>query len=183
MEWARPLLDAFRAGCWYLYWTDETLYWVAKPTLHKDPTPNTRRLHRADGPALESDGENVYFWHGVLVPAFVILRPEEITVQHILYESNMVVRRVLLTRFGEGRFLTESGALPLDATDRGTLYRYELPGDEPLVMIRVLNSTEEPDQTRNAYLLRVPPTITRVQDALAWGFALPAAAYAPVIET
>lgn len=38
--------------------------------------------------------ENLYFWHGVLVPAFVVVKPEWITVQHIETESNAEVRRV-----------------------------------------------------------------------------------------
>jgi hypothetical protein len=74
--WARPLFEAYAAGAWYLYWTDDTLFWVAKPIVHRDPAPGTRRLHHATGPALESDVENLYFWHGVLVPAFVIVRPD-----------------------------------------------------------------------------------------------------------
>ena len=39
----------------------------------------------------------------------------------------------------------------------GELYRSELPGDEPLVMVKVINSTPEPDGSSKPYFLRVHP--------------------------
>jgi hypothetical protein len=63
--WSRPILDAFISGGWLLFWTDDTLYWVAKPTLHVD---SSRRLHAEAGPAVICDIEDLYFWRGVMVP-------------------------------------------------------------------------------------------------------------------
>ena len=196
-RWSRPLFEAFVAGAWLLHWTDDTLYWVAKPRVHRDPVPDVRRLHRADGPALESDVEPLYFWHGVLVNAHVIEQPDLITLQEIQGETNAEVRRVLLERFGFDRYLRESNAELLHTDQFGELYRAEVPGDEPLVMVSVLNSTPEPDGHKKRYFLRVDPncrplladgTFGRAQaltarNAIASTFGLRGSQYVPVVET
>lgn len=106
--WSNPLLDAYLAGCWILYWTDDTLYWLAKPTVHIEQSDGQRRLHNESYAALESDGKNLYFWHGVLVPAFVVVRPDWITIDHIRKEDNAEVRRVMIERMGWDRFCAEA---------------------------------------------------------------------------
>lgn len=110
IAWSQPLVEAFIAGAWILNWTEDTLYWVAKPVVSVEHLDNSgsRRLHCAEGPALDSDVENLYFWHGVLVPAFVVVRPGWITVQHITSEDNAEVRRCMLERMGAERFTKEA---------------------------------------------------------------------------
>jgi hypothetical protein len=108
-EWSGPLFEAFCAGAWILHWTDDTLYWASKPTVHVERDPNgNRRLHNENFAALQSDVENLYFWHGVLVPAFVVVKPEWITVKHIQEEENAEVRRIMLERMGSERFAKEA---------------------------------------------------------------------------
>jgi hypothetical protein len=65
----------------------------------------------------------------------------------------------------------------------GELYRKELAGDEPLVMVCVINKTPEPDGTYKKYFLRVPPQITTAKDAVAWTFEQPTEGYTPSQET
>ena len=114
--WSKPLLEAFIAGCWSLYWTDDTLYWIAKPTVHVEhPTPDTRRLHNDKYAAIESDVENLYFWHGVMVPAFVVVRPDWITLKHIDEENNAEVRRIMIERYKSGSEIHGGAAYILDA--------------------------------------------------------------------
>jgi hypothetical protein len=156
--WAEPVFDAFLAGGWMLYWTEDTLYWAAKPEVHKEATAQgLERLHNSSGPALRSDIENLYFWHGVMVPAFVVTRPDWITLKHIADEDNAEVRRVFIERYGLSRYLLDSGAQKLAEDEFGELYRTEISGDEPLVMVKVLNSTPELDGTQKPYFLRVHP--------------------------
>jgi hypothetical protein len=107
-QWSRPFYEAFCAGCWLLHFTEDTLYWVSKPPVFVERVDGSRRLHREDGPALESDVENLYFWHGVLVPAFVVTRPEWITMVHIRNEENAEVRRVMIERMGWDKFCAEA---------------------------------------------------------------------------
>jgi len=156
--WSDPLLEAFIAGAWFLYWTEDTLYWVAKPTVHIEPTETGRRLHNDSYAALESDIENLYFWHGVLVPAFVIVRPDWITVKHIENETNAEVRRVMVSRYGEDKYILDSGLLPVSLDDFGELYCKEFADDTPLTFVKVRNSTAEPDGSFKDYFLSVNPS-------------------------
>jgi hypothetical protein len=159
LNWAEPVYDAFVAGAWFLFWTPKTLFWVAKPLVHIEKLSNGRRLHNETYAAIESDVENLYFWHGVLVPAFVVTRPEWITVKHIEQEENAEVRRVMIERYGLARYIVDSGAKEVAADDFGVLYRKDLTGDEPIVMVKVVNSTAEPDGTFKDYFLRVHPEL------------------------
>ena len=183
IPWARPLFEAYIAGAWFLYWTDDTLYWVAKPIVHTEIVNEQRRLHCGDGPTLESDVENLYFWHGVLVPAFVVTRPDWITVEHIMTEENAEVRRVMLERMGHERFLGNLGAEPAHQDECGELFRVKLDGDEDVVLVRVVNSTPEEDGSSKQYVLRVPPGITTAREAVAWTFDLTRDTYQPEIQT
>jgi len=191
----RPLFEAFVRGCWLLYWADDTLYWVAKPTLHREP--GTQRLHHDTHAALESDVVNLYFWHGVMVPPFVILRPDQITIARIDHEINAEVRRAMIERYRHGEeihgaaaFIRDAGGERLDHDERyGTLWRRLIrgsrsaPPDEPIVMIEVVNRTREPDGRFRHYWLRVPPTMRTAREAVAWTFNVPAERYAPEKET
>lgn len=166
-----------------LYWTDNTLYWVAKPTIHRDPQPGTRRLHNEHFAAVECDVENLYFWHGVMVPAFVVVRPDWISIKHIETEQNTEVRRIMVNRYGQAKYLLDSGAKAIHSDDFGTLYRKDIPGDEPLVMVKVVNATPEADGSFKDYFLRVPPDMERARQAVAWTFDKAEHDYAPCLET
>jgi hypothetical protein len=159
--WSEPVFEAFLAGAWILYWTAESLYWVAKPKVHVEAIASGRgrRLHNSTFAAVESDLENIYFWHGVLVPAFAVTRPEWITLAHIQDEENAEVRRVLIERYGLARYLLDSKAIQLCEDEFGELYKTEVPGDEPLVMVKVMNSTPEADGSFKPYFLRVHPEL------------------------
>lgn len=122
------------------------------------------RLHAEDGPALKyRSSENIpggfklYVWHGVKIPEHVIERPETITVDEIDKETNAEVRRVMITKYGDGRYLKDSGATKVSEDDWGTLYRKELRDDEPIALVEVKNSTPEPDGSIKTYFLRVDP--------------------------
>jgi len=90
-------------------------------------------------------------------PPNVIERPEGLTVEHIQAEGNVEIRRVMFQRYGQERYLRAAGAQGVHADHTGVLWRCEIPGDEPLVMVEVRNSTPEPDGTHRTYWLRVPP--------------------------
>lgn len=181
LEWSGPVFDAFLAGAWVVYWTEDTIFWTAKPTVHMEKTADGRRFHNESYAALESDIENLYFWHGVLVPAFVVTKPEWITADMALKEENAEVRRVMIERMGMERFISESGAELIHRHERGELFSIDLPGDPE----RVLRSVRVKDpSTGREYFLRVPPTIKRADDAVAWTFGFDLAKnYRPVAES
>src|SRR5205085_1038654 len=127
--------------------------------------------------------EDFHFWHGVLVPEFVVERPESITLRHIEEEANVEVRRVLIERYGQARFLADGGAKELHRDDFGVLFAKEIPGDEPLVMVNVVNSTPEANGDFHDYFMRVPPSMRTAREAVARTFGKTANLYSPTKET
>lgn len=143
-----------------------------------------RRLHHESGPAIKySDEFAQYHWHGLNVPASVIENPELITPKAIDKEANVEVRRVMLARYGEARYIVDSKAKLIAKDNFGELYCKTHRSDESLVMVRVVNSTPEPDGTKKHYWLRVPPFITSARAGVAWTFGLDAAEYDPDEQT
>lgn len=141
-------------------------WWPNKDFVMVSERPSTismddrGRLHREDGPAYGSrDGWGIYSWHGVTVPREVVVSPETLTAKRILEEKNAEVRRVMLERFGGARFVEESGAKAVASDAFGSLYQLPLEGDEPLTLVKVRNSTPEPDGTVRTYWLRVHPEL------------------------
>jgi hypothetical protein len=142
------------------------------------------RLHAEHGPALAwADGYGLHALRGVRVPAHVIEAPETITVDHIRGERNVEVRRVLLERYGHQRYLRDAGAEHVHTDDTGTLWRCRLRGDEPLMMVEVVNATPEPDGSARTYWLRVPPAMRTARQAVAWTFNLDEGDYQPQAQS
>jgi hypothetical protein len=140
------------------------------------------RLHATNRPAIEfSDGWKFYYVHSVQVPDFVIENPQKITSKIIEDEGNVEVRRVMLDIFGWNKYL--QGVEPIHQDRFGILYRREIPGDEPLVMVKVRNSTPESDGSYKDYFLRVPPTVKTAHEAVAWTFDETPKTYNPAVES
>ncbi|MGN9838397.1 DUF6745 domain-containing protein [Nonomuraea sp. H19] len=186
-----PWLSAFKgldglkrvAGCAGWWWPYERVAIVTeRPVeLHLD---DLGRLHRADGPAMAyADGFALHAWHGMPVPADFGAAMRGLTPERIRNEDNAELRRVMLEHFGFDRYLAESGAKPLHRDETGVLWRIDLPDDEPIVMVEVVNSTPEPDGTRRTYFLRVPPWVQRARQGVAWTFGVEEQDYQPERET
>ena len=119
------------------------------------------------GPACAyPDGWEIYAVHGVRVPEYIVMKPNEITTKAIDDEGNAEIRRIMIDRYGLSRYVTDSGAktiheLPENYFVKGLrtarLLVKEVRDDEPIVMLDMLNSTPEPDGTTKRYLLRVDP--------------------------
>ena len=102
-------------------------------------------------------------------------------------EPQREIARVALVRFGIERFVREAGRVIDTDLDRDRqvrrLWHAGRESDPPVVMVEVVNSTPEPDGTRQHHFLRVPPTMTTCGEAVAWTFGLTAGEYAPRIES
>jgi len=195
--WSNPLLGAFLNGCWLLFWTSDTLYWVSKPTVHTEQTNGSRRLHNDSYAALESDVENLYFMHGVLVPAFVVVRPDWITIKHIRDEQNAEVRRVMIERMGWDKFCSEAKmnvlhedklesnfpSIPMSemVSEGARLVTSYRPGVEIAQLLeadRIVDFEDRPlrfvrltdPSTGRQYTLRVLHSHTRCYEAVGWTF-------------
>lgn len=175
------LAEVARSAGWW--WPYERLAIVSeRPSeLYRD---EPGRLHRGDGPALAYPGGfALHAWRGMPVPADFIGSLTDVTPARISAEPNAELRRVMLEIFGYDRYLAETGARPEHRDETGVLWSIDLPGDEPIVMVEVVNSTPEPDGTYRTYHLRVPPTIRTARAGVAWTFGLAEEDYHPEKQT
>lgn len=178
-------LTELAKDCGWWIPADEVCFMSEKPTLiNRD---EEGRLHSLTGPALQyADLFSLYCVHGVRLPEYVIANPELITVDKIENEDNLEIKRVMIDQYDNGnpgRYLMDSGAVLEQEDKYGKLYRKVIPGDEDMVMVKVVNSTAEPDGTFNEYFLSVPPECKTAHEAVAWTFEETAATYNPQIET
>lgn len=167
------------------------------------------RFHNRSGHAIEyPDGFGLCAINGVFMPEHVVLRPQEISLDEIVLESNTEARRVLIEQFGMPRYLREGDAATISHDDVGILYSVPMGSDDPMLVVRVLNSTPEHDGVMSRdeaiaefgvaagpairaaegsrfkeYTLRVPPSVRSAREAVAWTFGLEADDYQPAIET
>lgn len=168
------------AGWW---WAFENVAVLSERSaeIHRD---NLGRLHRGDGPALSyPDGYALHSWRGMPIPPEVAAELPTLTIDRIQAETNAEVRRVMLEHFGFDRYLRESGAVKQQSDEYGILWRVDIPGDEALVMVEVINSTAEPDGSFRTYFLRVPPQTQTARSGVAWTFALTEEEYSPLQQT
>lgn len=144
-------------------------------------TNDRGQMHSDQGAAMVfRDGYQLHFVDGVRIPSAM---STEVSIEDIEKQQNVEVRRILIRRYGLERYLSNSNAQVVDCNEFGTLYKKSNRNDEPLVVLKVINSTAEPDGTRKEYLLRVPPFITSAKEAVAWTFDLSPEEYSLAIET
>ena len=127
--------------------------------IHRD---EQHELHNLNGPAVKYRGcenstkySNIYAVHGVRVPKKVV--ELDYDVKDIDSEKNAEVRRVMIELYGQAKYILDSNAKEIHSDEFGTLYQKELAEDEPMMMVKVVNSTQEPDGTFKDYWIRVDP--------------------------
>src|SRR5262249_25034918 len=99
--------------------------------------PDGYRLWMVDGmQILPVDGDNGEAGRRII--------EKEFTAQEILDQQNQEIRRIMLELYGEGNFVRDIGAKPVDESKWGTLYSVEIPGDERLVLVQVTDATPLP---------------------------------------
>lgn len=104
--------------------------------------------------------------------AGAVLRVDDTELLHRLVEA-----------YGPKDLIFDSDVLPKTVKDDfGTLFRVEVPGDEDICVVKVLNATPEPDGTFKDYYLRVPPRVQSAREAVAWTFDMEEG-YAPFAQT
>jgi hypothetical protein len=169
--------DTTQSACWWWPHKDFVMVCERPTVIHRElANPavtrgwGSHRLHCANGPAIAwPDGWGVYSIHGVQIPfakRHIVEAPERITVAEIEAETNSEIRRVMIDRYGAARYVSDSGATvvhqlpadhPLPGLRTARVLRKEVPDDEPIVYVDLLNSTPEPDGTTKRYMLRVDP--------------------------
>jgi hypothetical protein len=124
------------------------------------------RSHCETGPFCRwRDGTALYSIHGVRVPGWIIENPNKITIDTIHAEANSEIQRVMIERFGWDRYSAECGAEIVDHDERwGTLMRRTTEAGEPILFLRVVNRSPEPDGSFRNYVLPVDAQLRPIPD-------------------
>lgn len=127
------------------------------------------RLHRVDGPAVESDeyikwyidgrlhndnapaiittnGTVLYYWRGIMCPRQLIMDPYSKKPAEIIKIENIEVRRAWMEKYDVDLFMKDMKPKLLheDKKTNRMLYALKVPNEtEPMVMVRLKNSTPE----------------------------------------
>jgi len=137
------------------------------------------RPHNDTGPCCRwRDGSALYSVHGVRVPRWLIERPELLTIEKIKSVRNDEVKRVMINRYGAGKWLEDSGAKPIKTDDWGTLYDMGL-----YRVVKLINSTEDEVGRRREYYRNVPSTCGSPRAAIAWSYGMEEQEYNPAVMT
>jgi hypothetical protein len=193
--------DVYQLGLWTelarstgWWWPDQGLCVMSErpAEVSFEPAPGGLhgevRLHRSDGPAVRyPDGTHVCVVHGTYVPDWVI---EDPTVERILLEPNVEVRRTAIERIGWDNYIDQAGLdCVASAPDPGNLdsglYLYQMPEQgwsAPTRVLVVVNGSAEPDGRRRRYGLIVPADIDDPVAAAAWTYGLTADQYSKLLR-
>lgn len=186
LECCKPFLGLIElAKCcgWWSPYREVAILQHRHCELHRDA--QGRLHHESKAAVLYRDGFAVYAWNGVRVPKKVIVAPKTITVQDIESEANAEVRRVMIVRYGFDRFLADARFQHVMTDDFGALYRkqFESGAADTIQVVKVVNSTPEPDGSFKDYVIGCSQTARTAHEAVAASFGLTPKEYAPEIET
>jgi hypothetical protein len=180
------LLDLYLRCARQLHWWFPFDGVVLASERHSLPSVDHRgRLHAADDLAFAyPDGWGLAAWQGIPIPG----QYAHPTAHEVLAEPNAELRRVLAERFdsahGKGAFIQDCGARVIDSAVQpmrpgepdmiNELLSIDLPGDAErhMTCLKVIDPS-----TGRTYIIRVPPVMRTVREALAWSFNLDAEDY------
>jgi hypothetical protein len=142
----------------------EEIWLTRKPTgIERD---EQGRLHSSTGMCMQyRDGWGFYAWHGVAVPEELILSPEYLIKADWVQEKKLDVRQAFQKCLGSERFVELVEGVCLDRGSHGILIEITLEQEPERVAHYV--QVKEP-ATPHPVFLRVPPSIMRVDEAVAW---------------
>ena len=137
------------------------------------------RLHGATEPALQFlDGASFYAWKGIEVPARLIERPEQISLQTIDREPDVRIRHCMIEIMTPQRYVANGGAVKVAEDETGILWRKTWWSSiDAWAAVEVVNGTPEPDGVRKRYFLQVPSHLQTPREAVAWTYGLTASEY------
>jgi hypothetical protein len=140
--------------------------------------------------AIDSESSNLNYFEGELYSlqfSYDGISGHFCLFKDIDKESNSEMKRIKIKLYesvnGRNSFIKNSGAELIEKTELGELYKRDIDNDEPIVSIKVFNSTYNENGKQDEYWLRVPPAIKSVKEAVAWTFGMTEKEYKPEIET
>ena len=179
--------------CSYFQMAEGRILFVERPAkfeFAKDPATGLvderYMLSNDKGHSIEwKDGKGLYFWKNIEIPSSFTKGKETITKEMILKIKNAEIRSAVVDLVGAELCLKILGAKTLHKDDFGELFRIEmdLGRGTNLQMVKVRNSTPEPDGTYKDYYLWVPPNVQTAKEAVASTFGLNIKEYEPMVES
>jgi len=117
-------------------------------------------LHCEDGPCVKfRDGWSVYAINGHLVNEKIVMTPELITLEEIENESNAETKRIMIDRYGTGKYLSDIDAKVIDIDSSNTF--------RSLIVDKNANKFLEgtDGSTERVYFMRVPNYVQTCKEA------------------
>lgn len=147
-----PFTEAFESGLWLFWVTEKEIVCCARPSLNL----KGNNLHCETGPAVWwPDGKKYFYWNGVQITEAILNK--KFSWKDIDNQENAEVRRVMVERYGQEKYILDSGIKPIHEDDFGTLYKKDMINDESLMVVKVVNSTPQLDGSFKDYFIRVDP--------------------------
>ena len=147
-----------------IYPFDDICFVSAKPIeIHFN---ENKILHNSNGPSIKYKGKfELYHLNGIKVSKEIVkIKPEKITVNRILQEQNVEIRRELLRKLGIDNFIIKLRVKPVDASEDYELYKIKLGSDLNGTYLKMRN----PSLKDTYHFEGVPNKCNTVVEALAW---------------
>lgn len=183
LDWKPWTTEAMKVAMFAFYEREGRWPMAREYKLANDLPPYRQWAFRGDNELSTWDTRSNDVWERI------IARDRRCTPEMAISFRNVLARKEAIDRIGFQTFIKKGIATVRDEDPEwGTLY--ELPGEtpsEPMVLLKVINSTAEPDGSFSEYYLRVPPTMFNAREAVRWTFGgdemLGSQVYAPLVQT
>ena len=164
--------------------------------LHSDTEPAwrspTRIIWYKDGRkhGIDADkfGSISYYYENIRIPPKfhqAVSNPDLLSVEEVLTHSNTECRYVGIKIIGHEKIRNSRKCKLINSCDKTGMELFSISDifADPILYLKVINSTMEPDGTYKNYYLCVPPTMKTCKEAVAWTFRMETDEYQPSQET
>ena len=164
--------------------------------LHSDTEPAwrspTRVIWYKDGRkhGIDADkfGSITYYYENIRIPPKfhqAVSNPDLLSVEEVLTHPNTECRYVGIKIIGHEKIRKSKKCKLIDVCDKTGMELFSISDIfvDPILYIKVINSTMEPDGTYKNYYLCVPPNMKTCKEAVAWTFRMEESEYQPSQET
>lgn len=153
-EDAIPYIEYAKVGGFWIPLENCAIFARKAIEMHVD---DRFRLHKVGGPALKfADGiSDIYCLANVSLPPHIPMG--EFGINEIREQENVEIRRMMIELKGWDWYEEHADLKLLAEDDFGKLFRQDFQDDVPIMLVKVINSSPEPDGTFKNYILRVDP--------------------------
>jgi len=164
--------------------------------LHSDNEPAWRsptrivwyKNGRKHGVDADVYGSINYYYENIRIPTKfyqAMKDPDLLTVEEVLGHRNAEVKYVGVKIIGYDKIKKHKSCTIVDNCKKTGMELFKISNifEDPVCVLKVINSTAELDGTFKEYFLTVPPTMKTAKEAVAWTFRMEPKDYAPSQET